>query len=284
MQEMTPAICDSMDLYSSLKLRDDRGTTSQYYRVRKMPDNRCWMIDNLKLELYTGMQLKPVDTDVQANTTVTLATGGLTGNFTTSGYLTVDNTSSIGTQYVNYNAWRQANPSEPVLPGTEFCVARNFIDPVSTTGCGYLYNWYTTTASAGTYDKNSGYVERSICPKGWRLPRGGDGTLDQNEVAVLNSAMYDGSTLGSLSNDTNYVKNWWHTGMFAGSRSGIYRSGFSGEDAEFYEQGAGGFFWSSSAYASNSALYLRFNYNSMSAGVNSNYRATGVAVRCIASY
>jgi uncharacterized protein (TIGR02145 family) len=261
MQEMTPAICDSMDLYSSLTLRDDRGIAPQYYRVRKMPDNRCWMIDNLKLELYTGMQLSSADSNVVTTTIITLATGGLTGNFTTSGYLTVDGSATLGT---NFDAWRQANPSDPTQINTESCVGGNFVDPASATGCGYLYNWYTATAGVGIYNISSGYVESSICPKGWHLPRGSDNTDTQNDFAILSSAMHGMTNIG--------LANWWHTGLFSVPLAGHY--GYN-----FVEQGHYGLFWNSSVFSDHHAWY--FHLDSVTTGIGYIDKAGGFAVRCL---
>jgi uncharacterized protein (TIGR02145 family) len=266
MQEMTPDICAAMPTYSSLTLTDPRGPQPyQSYRVRKMPDNKCWMIDNLKLELTTGMQLTPVDSNVSANTTVTLGgPGTYTGNFVTSGNL-------------GFNNWVQANPSDPSLAGTDSCVARNFVDPTSTTGCGYLYNWFTSTASSGTDATESGRVTSSICPKGWRLPRGNDDTLAQNEFAVLNSAMYDGSLAGmGYTTDTQYIRNWWHTGLFAGSRSGYHSDGFLMQG--WYE-----YFWTSSSDTSNGGWSFHSDHEYLNPGTfNTSSKNGGFAVRCVA--
>jgi uncharacterized protein (TIGR02145 family) len=265
MQEMTATICNNMDLYSSLKLRDDRGAVPQFYRVRKMPDGKCWMIDNLKLELSTGMQLTSDTSNVPSGSPITVTLGGsgtYTGNFITSG--------SMG-----YDYWAQANPSDPSRAGTESCVAGNFVDPASTTGCGYLYNWYTATASSGTQAAESDYVTSSICPAGWRLPRGNDGTLAQNEFAVLNSAMYNGSLEGiGNSNDTSYARNWQFTGLFAGSLSGYYHNTFG-------NQGWHGQFWSSSALTNSNAWHLAFWYNLISPGFGWSGKYNGFAIRCI---
>jgi uncharacterized protein (TIGR02145 family) len=40
---------------------------------------------------------------------------------------------------------------------------------------GGFYTWYTATAGEGTNTVTTGTVEHSICPKGWRLPTGGEG-------------------------------------------------------------------------------------------------------------
>jgi uncharacterized protein (TIGR02145 family) len=266
MQAMNPEICDKMpDDYSTMTLTDTRN--NQDYRVRKMPDDKCWMIDNLKLELSTGMQLTSDTSNVPAGSPITVTLGGsgtYTGNFITSG--------SMG-----YDYWAQANPSDDsTLTTTISCAQRQMVDPDSTTGCGYLYNWYTATASSGTQATSSGYVTSSICPAGWHLPRGADGTTAQNEFAVLNSAMYNGSLAGDGgTSNTQYVQNWWHTGLFAGPRSGYYYSGFGA-------QGFDGSFWSSSAYFSTDAWALYFNYSDVFPGMyNLGSKRYGFAVRCV---
>ena len=38
---------------------------------------------------------------------------------------------------------------------------------------GVYYNWYTATATYGTFSMTSGSVSYDICPKGWRIPTGG---------------------------------------------------------------------------------------------------------------
>jgi uncharacterized protein (TIGR02145 family) len=264
MQQMTPAICGAMDMYSSITLQDPRGPQPyQSYRVRKMPDNKCWMIDNLKLELSTGMELKPADTDVLSNTIVTLGGSGVyMGNFITSG--------NMGGDY-----WAQANPSDPSQPYTESCATINFVDPASATGCGYLYNWYTATAGSRLQVEDSGSAPGSICPEGWRLPTDDETSGTGDEFAILNSAMYNGSLEGTgYTMDTKYVQNWWHTGLFAGSRSGYYGDGF-------VNQGSYGYLWSSFAYSSIGARGLGFGHSYVLQGTRVSNKYIGFAVRCV---
>jgi uncharacterized protein (TIGR02145 family) len=290
MQDMTPEICDKMpDDYSTMTLTDTRN--SQPYRIRKMPDGKCWMIDNLKLATPTpgsDLELNHDNSDIAddqytfvipANPVQDASThsngrcdsGGTLANG--SGYLTCNGTSTQSTTNSGFAAY--SDPSDPTLTATVSCVQGQMVDPSSTTGCGYLYNWYTATAGTGTYDISSGYVTSSICPAGWHLPRGGDGTTAQNEFAVLNSAMYNGSLAGyGSTSDTKYTQNWWHTGLFAGPRSGYYHSGFA-------SQGGNGYFWSSSAYSSTYAWYLYFNYVYVYPGAYDSNKYYGRAVRCV---
>jgi uncharacterized protein (TIGR02145 family) len=294
MQQMTLAICGEMDMYSSLTLADTRN--NQPYRVRKMPDGKCWMIDNLKLATPTpGVALtldhnnsnitddqytfvipaNPVQ-DASTHSNGRCDSGGTLANG--DGYLTCNGTY---TQSITNNGFAAySDPSDDsTLTTTISCAQRQMVDPASTTGCGYLYNWYTATAGTGTYelDGTTGktLAPSSICPAGWHLPRGNDGTTAQNEFAVLNSAMYSGSLTGmGYTTDTQYVQNWWHTGLFAGPRSGHYFLGFD-------LQGYRGNFWSSSTYFSDGAWNSYFDYSGVNPGTGGGNKVYGFAVRCV---
>jgi uncharacterized protein (TIGR02145 family) len=251
MQQMTATYCNNMEPYSTMKLTDTRN--NQDYRVRKMPDGKCWMIDNLKLSLSTSRTLTTANSNVSSTITIPATAAKTSGD-------------------LGYDAWAWADPSN-----TSSCASDMMIDPASTSKCGYFYNWYTATASSGKQATASGYVMSSICPKGWHLPRGADGTVAQNEFAVLNSAMYNGSTTGSTATATAYAQNWWHTGIFAGPRSGSYDSGFN-------YQGYYGVFWSSSTYSSNYyARVLDLNPSGVLPGTSHAGKNTGFAVRCLSS-
>jgi uncharacterized protein (TIGR02145 family) len=139
----------SMQQGQVIVLNDTRGNSDspngQKYRVKKMPDGYVWMIDNLKLGSTTNTTvLTPVDTNI-------------TSNFTLS---KIDNST--------------AN-SDPT--STTYCSSSGLVNthnPGNTTGCGYLYDWYTAMAGTGNL---SGY---SISPKGWSLPDCAGGNSDSN--------------------------------------------------------------------------------------------------------
>jgi uncharacterized protein (TIGR02145 family) len=192
-----------------------------------------------------------------------------------SGYLTCNGTTAQSTTNNGFAAY--SDPSDPTITYIS-CSEGHMVDPASTAGCGYLYNWYTATAGTGTYEldgtTDKTQAPSSICPAGWRLPKS-DGTSGTgNEFAVLNSAMYDGNKSGSSGSTTAYVKNWWHTGLFAGPRSGDYDSGFE-------YQGVGGYFWSSSAGYSAYAWGLGFYYDHVYPGTGDYSKGYGFAVRCV---
>jgi uncharacterized protein (TIGR02145 family) len=247
MQQMTPAICGDMSLYSSLKLRDDRGDSSQYYRIRKMPDDHCWMIDNLKLGLTGGAILTQSNSNVTTSTPIPPTPPNI----------------------VNDASWSWADPSS-----TDSCASGMMIDPASVVGCDYLYNWYTATAGTGTYSIATGDATGSICPAGWRLPKddGTDGV--SNEFAVLSVKMYDVNATpgGTNALDTQYVKNWLPTGYFSASFSGNFWGVFG-------SPGLSGVYWSSSASSGDLAWY--FGITSALISNNQGLKPNGLSVRCI---
>ena len=121
---------------------------------------------------------------------------------------------------------------------------------------GGYYNFYTATAGWGEYDVKWSTSPKDICPKGWRLPTGGD---DSGEFQELYD-QYNSSAL--MQGDPNFV--------FSGE---IYNG------TERY-QGSYGVYWSSTARYTYDAYYIFLNDTSVYSGAtNKNYAAP---VRCIA--
>jgi uncharacterized protein (TIGR02145 family) len=270
--------CNALTIGTVVTMTDARN--NQQYRVKKMEDNKCWMIDNLKLELTPGMTLTPSTTNVAADTTVYFtqdgtATGaalaGLTGNFTTSGYNSRDNTDS--TTSPNYDAWRQNNPNT-----NSNCTSGSgtTYNASSITGCGYLYNFYTATAATAPQTQTSGTATGSICPANWKLPRGYNSSdANQNDFGVLNGYMAgDNAPYQSGSSDSKYTTGWQPSGSWQGVFSGYYYS-------SLYNQGSYGYFWSSTVNSSTSAPDLYFYSGLVYPGSSYDGRNYGFAVRCL---
>jgi uncharacterized protein (TIGR02145 family) len=277
MQEMSVDYCDNeMSIYPTDDSKPDTVTLTdirngQEYRVRKLADGKCWMIDNLKLELTDGMILTPQDTNVTTDTTVALAAGGLTGNFTTENYLTADNTNATGTDYDNYNAWRQANPNDPNSANTIMCRTDDGLtyNKDSTTGCGYYYNFYTATAGTADNTKITGTAEGSICPAGWRLPTG----ATSGDFANLDKIYPPG--IGDYHTSDLSLQNLW---LSAGAWQGTLGGGYS---STFISQGSAALYWSSSVFSVNNTYYTYFNGGGVRPGTISTARNSGFPVRCI---
>jgi uncharacterized protein (TIGR02145 family) len=286
MQQMTKSFCDNeMSIYPTGDSKPDTMILTdmrdgQDYRIRKLADGKCWMIDNLKLELTDGMVLTPGDTNVAADTTVALATGGLGGNFTSSGFLTVDNTNAAGTDYDNYNAWRQVDPNETPNCQNNTGTGGKAYNDDSATGCGYLYNFYTATASAGDNTKTTQYdtVESSICPAGWRLPTGmvaGAGTDSDFQNLSVNYGGTGAQQIGASSLAV-LANLWLSAGAWQGAFGGAY--GFASAPVR---QGTYGLYWSASVNSAQGVYTTQFYNRGINPGVLNDSRMNGFAVRCL---
>ena len=261
MQEFTGTTCGSMSVGDIVSLTDERN--GQTYRIKKMEDNKCWMVDNLKYAGEANTDLANVD-----------GTYGLVYNNESGKYNTVDGTrtqSTANSDKAFYNSPMSAS----------YCYGTSIQS--SYTKCGYLYNWYAATAGTGTYATSTRgtNVSGSICPTGWRLPSAtsdgstatGNGTsYTAADFPVLNASMNAGSlTTGSISN--SYYAGWQFTGAWSGVFSGYWDNGF-------YYQGSDGYYWSSTANSSTNAwvLYFSSSYVSPARGGSKWY---GFAVRCV---
>jgi uncharacterized protein (TIGR02145 family) len=280
------------------------------YRIRKLPDGKCWMIDNLMLG-GTGSNI----TLTAANTNIGTNPGGQTsfvlpGNSIYNAATKLANgrcdASGLTNTSGSYLTCKGASPTAPATttsktdqPDDDLRFA-GYVDPANTantsmyqncrpgapfvatdslTGCGYLYNWYTATAGIGNYTwpadttANANATTSDICPAGWHLPKAGAGDTAGNEFATLNGAMLNGGSAVTTSSAATRA-NWRSGGPFSGVYSGHWDSGFNG-------QGYRGDYWSSSASSLASARYLYFNYNYVYPGNSSLNKYYGFAVRCV---
>ena len=123
---------------------------------------------------------------------------------------------------------------------------------------GGFYTWYTATAGTGTYSlsTNGQNTTVSICPKGWRLPTGGN----SSEFKTIYNNYSSSSALRS-----NPVNLTLSGNVYSSSR---------------YGQGSYGRYWSSTVYSSYQAYTLGLNASFVTHEGGNEY--DGFSVRCIA--
>ena len=98
MQEMTPEVCEETEVGTTATLTDKRDNNT--YTIAKLPDNNCWMTQNLRLS--GGRTLTPEDSNVTSDWT--FPTGSLTsGNSYTVARSAISANTSYG-GYYNYCA------------------------------------------------------------------------------------------------------------------------------------------------------------------------------------
>ena len=173
---MTSSICNNATIGDTTTLTDTRGSTPyKTYKVRKLADGHCWMVQNLALENAT---LNSSNSNLPSGKTVTLPASS------TSGW----------TNSLSQSTW-------------EKLLTINYADAgLTDSNYGNFYNWYTASATYGKYQGTQD-VSYSICPKGWRLPTGGDNGEFQTLYGHYNSLSALQDSLSGPGLLTTY--HWW---------------------------------------------------------------------------
>ena len=267
MDAFTSIDCGSLSVGDIVSLTDERN--GQTYRIKKMQDEKCWMVDNMKYK-GEGITISNIGD----------GTEGITLNDTDGRYNTVDGTNGAAISGTGTN-WDKAFYNNPMV--ASYCYGDSIQS--SYTKCGYLYNWYAATAGNGTYsiDAEGTNVADSICPTGWRLPSAtSDGTsptasgtsVVTADFPVLNASMNAGS-LTSGSDNPSYYTGWQFDGDWSGVFSGSWYSSFSGLDHS-------GDYWSSTASSSTVVWGLGILSDTfVYPGSGNNDKNVGSAVRCV---
>jgi uncharacterized protein (TIGR02145 family) len=274
------------------------------------------MIENLRLETAGTVGNNQTDPSV---TNVSLSQGYGTsatyGNFsglataestnfsnsTTANSLyysgTQEGTASIDIGTTNYPGYRMPRYNNLNTQNRATEPTSNTFVNNNTTGGMYSYgNYYTWHAAIAdlTYNgtSNSSVTNTSLCPTGWRLPKGGNKTRvtsnNDNEfwnltVTALNGgtvpANYDSSTYpyytgsaeaGPVANKLrSYPNNFLYSGYFYASSA--------------YSRGGNGLYWSSTAYdgINSYGLYLYSTY--VYPGTDFHTKYYGNSIRCMLS-
>lgn len=266
MQTMTRAYCTNhMTTYTGtneeavLSLTDSRGGTTQTYRVAKLADGNCWMLDNLKLGSTTApITLTPADSNVASNFTLPQLNDG-TRSIIFSG---------PGNDHDTPYAY--GGPTTPLDANPTY---------------GYLYNFSAATAgeTRTSHDENAGDAPNSICAAGWRLPRSGyadttswpyQNPFPTNDFANLDIA-FGGTGTHADSGESN-IAQWQPTGAFKGTYSGYWGDGF-------FDPGGWGNLWSASASPGSPdyAFSAFFGLSGVYPGDGYDVRGYGFGVRCL---
>ncbi len=142
---------DTLDI-STFTLTDNRD--SKNYRIRRLADDNCWMINNLSLELTKGEVLSPANTDIADNVVPDRDTQ------TELGVIWSSETNNPTTEEIN--TWRSYK---------------------SESG-DYYYNYYAQSASSVSASDASGKAMHSICPKNWTTPAAATGNKSWRALLI----------------------------------------------------------------------------------------------------
>ncbi|MBQ6436107.1 hypothetical protein IJJ27_00920 [bacterium] len=271
--------CFSLATHDTVCLADPRDYRT--YRVRKLADGKCWMVDSLKFGGNYG------DTDGcsansgEGNFTATWCGGVKAYNDYDECVASCQNTceSEYWDDNDNYYPY-YCSDCEPggsknatkaketfatgyyghcrAIPGT---YTDNYYNDTRAYN-NYLYDWVAATQSTLAYYGSSitfSGTQQGICPQGWHLPTGSS----SGEFGALYTAYNsDGSAFFDPTK-----------GNFALSGSGNqYLNG----------QGNAGHYWSSDTHNYGGASYLFIHYIGYHIDIESSeYEGDGLAVRCV---
>ena len=193
--------CSGLSTGDIARLKDTRD--NKVYTVKKLPDGKCWMMQNLTIGSDGAKTLTSADTNIDNNTTYYLPPAGKQGSST------IDNSSTLtATTTANFTS----NSSTDAHAKTQFRTKNTSYTNDSDTG---YYNFYTATLGFSYYQdgKSSGTSTRDICPKGWRMPKTTDSgtnvtTVDSANDFTYLARQYDSSTgWGGYTTSTDYSNN-----------------------------------------------------------------------------
>ncbi|MBQ7201790.1 InlB B-repeat-containing protein [Candidatus Saccharibacteria bacterium] len=134
-------IIKSSDCTSTVKTVID-SRDSQSYKIKRLADGNCWMLDNLSL-----------------------------GSTTLYDDLTSDDTNIPDATYITdttFNSWKKTVSANTYTAGNYIPVTGT--DSTSQTRYGVLYNYYAASAGTISGSSNNNEAEYDICPAGWRMP------------------------------------------------------------------------------------------------------------------
>ena len=277
--------CSNLAIGDVVALQDSRDNNA--YAVAKLADGRCWMIENLRLESdgstgnkallsqgynssFTGLAESEDDNFSDSTVSNSLySTNGTTDNTVSGDY--------IGSRFPRYNNLNTTSRSDK---------------PANTESNIYNYgNYYTWTAAiadtTASFSINTVVDTTSICPSGWRLPRGGNKDIETNNdywtliVEGINNGVkpsnydsfarpyYYGDTEGATISEllkqfpNNFLQSGYYSSSSASSRGTI------------------GGYWSSVASVNNGAYLLNLESNRVDPGTSFSPKYYGYSIRCL---
>lgn len=246
-QAVTEEICGLAGVYDKFStvtdIRDHHN-----YRVAKLRDDRCWMLDNLKLDL-TMTNANSRITASNTNASVTALNALFDGGRNSGDNYAIAGVQDWTTAINSYSVPLINKQSQELTIGTMINPDDTFVG-ANDWKFGIYYNLCVTTAGSYCYGENDASAGTAInlsedgvdavydiCPAGWRLPTG-DPTLTSGPSEVI-------GVLLAYSSDGELTRSILHL-----PTSGDFHDGAGAATA----QGRYGHYWTSS-YSNNTNFY-----------------------------
>lgn len=285
MQDMNPTICSQATVFgeeSQTELIDIRD--NKVYWVAKLDDNRCWMTENLDLDLSSSVALTSDDTNLKLYGSDGYDDVVVDGE--SNGYSCSNDSPTCENGIISWTPERSTTTMASLSTDWE----DSYFDPYSFDRGDYLigssdnghnsagnyYNWSASIAS----NNSSSYVSdrragNSICPKGWRLPDTSNKDLSKLLYAYGIIAT-NSSVLGYVDDPAVGFKKMTNAPLYFTNGGMVNKSGIVYNSNGYYWLGSAGYDNSASRYLyfNNNSLYLSYGY--------SGHRSYGAPIRCLA--
>ena len=254
----TPATCATLSPGDIIELTDTRD--GSVYKISKLADNNCWMLDNLRLDL--------TDSNVQSNLTssTTNASNATLDYLKNGGGTTSDRypTSAVQSSMASSYSVPRINTSykdtdASVTYGNGSGKIGVYYNYCAASAGSYCYGNGTSNTGSPSTDPNSTSLidtPEDTCPAGWRMPT----SSSSGEYQALYAA---------YSSNVDNFRNALSTLL-----SGYFNGG------SISSQGTYSDFWSSTWY-NGSYMYRLYTTSSAISPSSYGYRYQGYPVRCI---
>ena len=257
-QDMTSGICSNVDLANLGVIGQVIDTRdNEVYYVGKLKDNKCWMLDNLRLDLTDSTVLNSLttsNTHVDATSLISLKSGNRSaGNqYAKNGFVEWDSSTSSSTNQAQANADYKDTTTTSWGPGSG--------------KIGVYYNYCAASAGSFCYDAYSdggsgNSASYDLCPAGWRMPTGAMNGEYWNLIYAYDDAPEGGGAA-------------FHSALST-PLSGYLVSSSSSP----YSLGSNGFYWASTAH-SIGQMYALGVY-SWGGTLDFRSRSVGFSMRCL---
>ena len=291
------------NLTSISALTDQRD--NQTYAIARLADNKCWMIENLRLEAENTRTPEKQALAQGYGTSATYGNFGGLADAESSGFSstytanslyysgTQEGTASIdigtsnnpGYRMPRYNNWNNqaTSANRPQNPTTNS--ATNSTTNAGMYSYGNYYTWHAAIADL-TYNgtNNQSTTGTSLCPAGWHLPKGGSSANASNSefwqygLAIMGNAPSDNSNYRS--SETNANGDTANKALRKYPNNFLYSGNFTTSSAN--GRGSFGRYWSSIAYSNDGSYNLSLNSSGVYPGTSGNDKSRGQSIRCTA--
>lgn len=274
--------CSSLAKGKVTALTDTRD--NNVYAVAKLTDGKCWMIENMRLNTAGSL-----------NKTTSQGWGGVFSGLANPESANFSEVTTANSRYSTSNIGTNDYPAYRMPRYNNSNQSNSTVIDLGdkTYGYGNYYTWSAAVANTSVYTTANTSLSTSICPAGWRLPKGGFKNNEANNevwklfVTGLNSgtkpANYSSTTMPFYTG-TSEVSNLYRVLRTYPNNfvlSGVYRG--SAIDGAGYE----GLYWTSTVVGPSSlgnvvyAFYMRVSENEITPGTRGNKKFLGFPIRCI---